>query len=458
MRSLSLLLLAAVLTAAACADEPASARRSLTFVDGLVPARPRSESDKRKCLENVVALGGSCKHELILASFFPDRLIPRACCRAADEVDDHCGPLTRAFFRAVLPRDLFRRCERQAPVIRAPPTARPASPPLASTVPGVSGPPSTPIIRAPPPLATVPGVSGAPPTARPVSPTAPAPPLAIVPPAPEAQTSARLPPKVSGQQVSHPIAPAPKPHASAPRAPKVSGGAPRSPIAGSTSVSPPPPYPVTVPRGKHATPPPPPKTVSSGTYAPVVSGGSPRAAPAPRSSAVPVNEDVPKPKSSNAECAVGATEEGCYGPETPSAADASAPPKKGAVENAPVVSGGGPCVAGAPRASAVPVNEDVPKPKVISAGGSAGGRTGRAPATGGVYGPATPGAPLTAAASAPPKKGATENDAGGSSSGQTRRAPAAGYGSATDAPSAGASSAASNYGELMGTLYPTILP
>lgn len=420
MRSRLLLLVVLVTSTAAClahgADEPNTPRRSLTFVD-LIPTRPRSESDNRKCLENMLALCGSCKHELFLASLFPERRVPPACCRAAAEVDDHCGSLTRTFFRAVLPHDLFQRCARQSRAGRA----------------GVTRAPTT----------TVPSVSGG---------------AARAPPAPEVQTSS--PPRAAGASGGTTYAaPAAKMHAGPP---KFFGRVP-SPAAGSASVHPPAPYPVTVPSG--------------GKHAPPVRSGGQREAGAPHSSVTePVNEDEPRPKVISA----GGTRRvpaGVYGPAKPVPEAQTSPPPRaarasvgthapkfasgvrrpvpgsssvylpppypetvpsgthtppspmvdGSGTDAPVVPGGSPRAAGAPRSSAVPVNEDVPKPKVISTGGSA------RRASAGVYGAAT--SPPVAAAAAvtvapPPKKGAVGN-AVGSGTGQTSRAPG-GYGPATD--------------------------
>ncbi|KAL5216278.1 hypothetical protein ABZP36_007679 [Zizania latifolia] len=127
MRTAKVLLLAALVAAClAHGAESTAARRSLTFDDVVFPAGPRSDSGK--CWELLLTLG-LCRHDL-LASFLTGCPVPRACCRAICDVDDHCGPFTRAFVGSLLPHSLLRQCAatttHRAPNVRAAPPRVPA--------------------------------------------------------------------------------------------------------------------------------------------------------------------------------------------------------------------------------------------------------------------------------------------------------------------------------------------
>ncbi|KAG8082948.1 hypothetical protein GUJ93_ZPchr0014g46700 [Zizania palustris] len=128
MRTAKVCLLAALVAAClAYGAESAAARRSLTFDDvDVFPAGPRSDSGM--CWELLLTLG-MCKHDL-LASFLTGCPVPRACCRAVCDVDEHCGPFTRAFVGSLLPHSLMRQCAatatHRAPNVRAAPPRVPA--------------------------------------------------------------------------------------------------------------------------------------------------------------------------------------------------------------------------------------------------------------------------------------------------------------------------------------------
>ncbi|OEL28479.1 hypothetical protein BAE44_0010501 [Dichanthelium oligosanthes] len=341
MRS-SLLVLA--LLAAAClahaGAEPAAPRRSLTF--DVVPAGPRSDWDW--CWESLLTLG-LCKHDL-LASFFAGRPVPSACCRAADEAAHHCGPFTRAFVvGSLLPHGPLEQCARTV-VPDAPatwPDERAPSPPRApalETSPIVSGGARTPTA----------------PEARTGARSSPPPPRAFTgassgTPEPKPDMSARLPPRAPRVPSGAHGSPGPKPQTSArlpaPRAPRVPSGTNGSP--GGT------------PRSSVRIPPSlllPPK-VPSGTQ------GSPGSKPQ-------TSARLPPPRAPKLTVPPGRATR-ARPPQLPplphppgvSPATRALPPKASGGTRAPVVPGGA-------------RDESPPKPKVI-AGGSAGGRTRRAP-------------------------------------------------------------------------------
>ncbi|KAL6651288.1 hypothetical protein ACP70R_010213 [Stipagrostis hirtigluma subsp. patula] len=252
----TLLLLAAFLAAACLTHgaEPAARRRSLTY--GLLPTDRISDSDKDRCWESLRTLG-LCKHDLLATLFTGRPGVPAACCRAAREVDVHCGPFTRALLRSLLPRRLIRRCSRS--VITGAPTTT-----------------TRPYARRAPRLATGPRVSGG----------------ARAPPGPEASASVRFPPPPRAHRAGPRAATHAPPRPNARRSARPPPPEPRAYIPGETSFRFPAPEPQTdspgthTPRPKAATRTPAPAVVSGGQR-----GGVVRGAPSPGGEETP-----PKPK------------------------------------------------------------------------------------------------------------------------------------------------------------------
>ncbi|WVZ86893.1 hypothetical protein U9M48_033608 [Paspalum notatum var. saurae] len=220
---------------------PAPLRPQLTsdvFPGGL----RRSDSDRELCWESLLTLG-LCKHDLA-ASFFTGHPLPRACCRAADEVGHHCGPFSRAFVGSLLPRRTLIQCARTlttgSPTTTLPVPSRRRAPLRApglgtgpSRVPGggarlapprdptstrggssgTHGTPPPPPVPAPQTSAGVSARPGAPPriprgTHTPPPPPVPKPPTGSdLPP----DMSVRLPPGDDSDDDDAPAAPPPKP-------------------------------------------------------------------------------------------------------------------------------------------------------------------------------------------------------------------------------------------------------
>jgi hypothetical protein len=207
---------------------------------------------------------------------------------------------------------------------------------------------------------------------------------------PEAQTTNVPPvstttPSVSGGGAHTP--PSPKAHARAPpllptTVPSISGGVARPPPTTEAQTNTPS-HPTTAPSvyGGGLRPPPTPEAQTTAPLTPSVpdttSGGT-HAAPTPKPHAIVRPPRLPKVSGTVPRPVVGSTSEPPSYPVTgPRGRYTPAPPKVGNGTYAPVVSDS-PRVVAAPCDSTVPVvNEETPKPKVIS-GGSTGVRTRRA--------------------------------------------------------------------------------
>ncbi|KAJ1272521.1 hypothetical protein BS78_06G207900, partial [Paspalum vaginatum] len=239
MRS-SVLLGALMVMATAClvhGAEPAAPtplRSQLT--SDLFPGGLLSDSDRELCWESLLTLG-LCKHDL-LASFFTGHPLPRACCRAADEVGHHCGPFSRAFVGSLLPRRTLIQCARSlatgSPTTTLPsrrPPRTPTSTRGAYSSSGTHGTPPPPVplpqtgagLPAPGAPRIPRGTHAPPPPPVPKPPTgADLPPSMLMPPG--WGMSVRLPPGDDSDDDDAPAAPPPK-AARGTRAPAVSGGA-----------------------------------------------------------------------------------------------------------------------------------------------------------------------------------------------------------------------------------------